>query len=227
MKLKIDWASHEAATFAVKRWHYSQCMPSGKLARIGVWENDKFIGVVIFGRGATHQMGRQLGLDQCEVCELTRVALANHQTPVSRIVTIACRMVRKNSPGLKAIVSYADTAQGHHGGIYQAMGWIYTGKSLAAKERYYGGKWRHDRSISSFINLGRIKGPRSLLPTRNGSRKHRYVLPITNDLKIRLAAMAKPYPKRKPAPESSTRHGSTVEVGGATPTPALQLQAAE
>ena len=41
--LKLDWCSHEAATFAVMHWHYSKAMPKSKLAKVGVWEDGKFI----------------------------------------------------------------------------------------------------------------------------------------------------------------------------------------
>lgn len=51
--LKLDWCSHEAAKYAVEHWHYSKCMPKSKLAKVGVWEDDRFIGVVMFGVGAT------------------------------------------------------------------------------------------------------------------------------------------------------------------------------
>ena len=52
-RLKLDWATHEAATYAVEHWHYSHTMPKSKLVKIGVWEDGKFIGVVLFGVGAT------------------------------------------------------------------------------------------------------------------------------------------------------------------------------
>lgn len=38
MTLRLDFCSHEAAKHSVFRWHYSRCMPAGKLVRIGVWE---------------------------------------------------------------------------------------------------------------------------------------------------------------------------------------------
>ena len=55
-KLKIDWASFEAAKHACEKWHYSGVIPVGKLVKVGAWENDKFIGVVLFGRGANNNM---------------------------------------------------------------------------------------------------------------------------------------------------------------------------
>jgi hypothetical protein len=58
---------------------------------------------------------------------LTRIALTNHKAPVSRIMAITLRKLKKHAKGLKLVVSYADFNQGHHGGIYQATNWIYVG----------------------------------------------------------------------------------------------------
>lgn len=83
------------------------------MVKVGAWEDGKFIGVVIFSRGATVNIGKPYKMDQTEICELTRVALTNHVTPVTRIVAIAIKMLRKQSPGMKLIISYADVDQGH------------------------------------------------------------------------------------------------------------------
>lgn len=106
--LRLDWCSYRAAKWAVEHWHYSKRMPAGKAAIVGVWEFGKFIGCVIFSRGANNHIGNPYGLNQTEVCELTRVALTEHVAPVSRIVGISVRMLKKQSPGLRLIVSYAD-----------------------------------------------------------------------------------------------------------------------
>jgi len=44
VELKLDWCSYQAAKYAVENWHYSKCMPVGKLVKIGVWEDKKYIG---------------------------------------------------------------------------------------------------------------------------------------------------------------------------------------
>jgi hypothetical protein len=53
MSLKIDWATPKAAKYACEKWHYTKHLPSAS-CRVGVWENDKFIGVVLFGIGAAN-----------------------------------------------------------------------------------------------------------------------------------------------------------------------------
>lgn len=124
MSLRLDFCSREASTFAVLSNHYSRSMPSGRLVCIGVWEFLLFVGAVIFGRGASSEIGSPFGLPQSEVCELCRVALGPHIAPTSQIVSIAVRLLRRYCPGLRLIISYADPEHGHVGTLYQAMGWL-------------------------------------------------------------------------------------------------------
>ena len=107
--LRLGWCSHEAAKYAVMNWHYSRAMPAGKLVKIGVWENDRFVGAVIFSRGANNNIGKPFGLKQTEICELVRVALSKHETPVTRIVAIAIKMLRKKAPGIQMLISVSYT----------------------------------------------------------------------------------------------------------------------
>lgn len=144
--LKIDWATHAAAKYACENWHYSGCLPAGKLVKVGAWEKGKFVGVVLFGRGANCNMVKGYGLTQDQGCELARIALTRHDTPVSRISSLAMRFLKKQSPELRLVVSYADSEQGHHGGIYQAGNWLYRGLSSSATKVWYNGKWSHKKN---------------------------------------------------------------------------------
>lgn len=146
-KLRLAWASFKAAKFACENWHYSQCTPAGKLVKVGVWEDDEFKGVVIFGRGANSTLGRPYGLKQTECCELVRIALREHEAPVSRIGAIAMKLLCENSPGMKLVISFADPEQSHHGGIYQAMNWLYMGMTIPADEYIVHGVRMHGRSM--------------------------------------------------------------------------------
>lgn len=189
-KLKVDWATHEAAKHSCVNWHYSKCLPAGKLVKIGAWENSKFIGVVIFSRGANYNASKEYGLTQVECVELTRIALRGHVSPVSRICSIAVKYFQKANPGVRLLVSYADPRQGHHGGIYQASNWTYVGRSAKSNQYYYKGKWVHNRTIDS---AGLNK---SALPKRVSEGKHRYLMPLDDDMKEQISKLSKPYPKR-------------------------------
>jgi hypothetical protein len=212
--LKIDWATHEAAKYAVENWHYSESMPAGKLVKVGAWENGKFIGVVLFGRGANNNIGKPYGLSQTAACELVRIALTKHITPVSKIAAIAMRFLKANSPGLRLIISYADPLQGHHGGIYQAGNWLYCGTSQAQQEVMHNGKIMHKRTANSLF--GTIKG----MQKSPIMWKHKYLMPLDSEMKKQILPLSKPYPKRAGSDTSDTP-GFHPGKGGSLPTPAL------
>jgi len=215
--LKIDWATYEAAKFACEKWHYSKCIPKSKLAKIGVWENDKFIGVVIFGVGATSDLVKRYGLRMEQGCELVRVALTKHQQPVSRIVAISMRYLKTQFPNLRLVVSFADPSHGHHGGIYQAGNWIFNGTSQSSDEYIYKGKRWQGRSFRN-SHKGMEKHPDVQIV--KGSSKYRYLMPLDDDMRKQIMPLAKPYPKRVKKQESE----NPSDLGGAIPTHTLQTQ---
>lgn len=190
--LKIGWASHEAADYACKTWHYSKKIPISKMVRVGAWEDGKFIGVVVFGAGASAVVHEQFGVTRYEVCELVRVALDRHKTPVSRIVAIALRFLVKSNPGLRVCVSFADPAQGHIGGIYQAGNWIYTGRSASTYEYFLNGEWRHVTYVYKRLRTEKVK----TLPKRKKLGKYRYVMTFDQEMREKVLKTQKPYPKR-------------------------------
>jgi hypothetical protein len=212
--LKIDWATHQAAKYAVENWHYSESMPAGKLVKVGAWENGKFIGVVLFGRGANNNIGKPYGLSQTAACELVRIALTKHITPVSKIAAIAMRFLKANSPSLRLIISYADPLQGHHGGIYQAGNWVYCGRSSAQPAVIYKGKVMHKRTAVD--KFGSIEGMQKSPVTS----KHKYLMPLDNEMRKQILLLSKPYPKRAGSDTSDTP-GFHPGEGGSLPTPAL------
>ena len=223
-ELKLDWCSYEAAKYAVEHWHYSKTVPVGKSVKIGVWEDAEFIGALIFGLGCGGAAdGRRYGLARnFEVAELERVALRNHQSPVSRINSIALKMLHTQSPGLSLVISYADPEQDHVGGIYQAGNWIYVGMSMPA---WYvvspNGRKYHSRIVRAHVQFGVKKTffvPGGVKVATPG--KYKYLYPLDPALRSKLLPLAKPYPKRpKDSSEPAAIHAAE---GGATPTRTLQ-----
>ena len=216
--LRIDWATHEAAKYACVNWHYSGCLPAGKLVKVGAWENGKFIGVVLFGRGATPNLGRPYNLGQDECVELVRIALTKHDSPVSRIASLAMKFLSRSNPKLRLIVSFADQSQGHHGGIYQAGNWVYNGQGDPAKFYMIRGKLTHPRSIGAKGLVQNIHGARQIDPNAtvvDVPGKHRYLMPLDADMRERILPLAKPYPKR--AKQAMDDNQSSQRQGGTDP----------
>jgi hypothetical protein len=232
--LKIDWATYEAAKFACLNWHYSKCVPIGKLVKIGVWEAGVYIGVVIFSTGASPKLHKAFNVTRFEVCELVRVALTKHISQVSRVIALSFKFLKKNSPKLRLIVSFADPDQGHYGCIYQASNWVYIGESTNGI--YYqlsNGKITHNRNLqgpkgfggksksniqsqyTKKLNLGLKSGEIKKIIT---SPKHKYLMPLDEEMRKQIEPLRKPYPKRPTKATSSDQE----ESGGAVPTRTLQ-----
>lgn len=200
--LRLDWASGQAAKYACERWHYTRSMPNAG-AKIGVWEDGAFIGAILFGIGAGRSTdGRRYGLERAnEVAELVRVALrADHRTPVSRCVAIAIRMLRQQSPDLRLLISFADTEQGHHGGIYQAGNWTYAGLTSGDRVYVVRGQRKHPKTVHSLgwkqseAWLRQHVDPNATCELTPG--KHRYLMPLDDEMRKVVAPLAQPYPTR-------------------------------
>ena len=149
---------------------------------------------------------------------MTRVALRDHATPVSRILTIAVKFLRRNSPGLRLIVSFADGGQNHHGGIYQACNWLYLGGKATHSYRVFG-KICHPKTLHSRYGVGGQSIPwlqKHVDP--NAARvvagfKHRYLLPLDSKMRRQLEPQCKPYPKRDK--QAMAEHHSAQREGSA------------
>jgi len=226
--LKIDWATHDAARYSCEHWHYSQTLPVGKMSKIGAWENGKFVGVVIFAWGMNKDLGSPYGLRMGQCAELVRVALTKHESAVSKILSIAIKFLKKQSPGLRLLVSFADPSEGHHGGIYQASGWQYAGISPQTVEWILNGK-RLNRRAYTGQQFGGGKASVAGIPKgaikRRVPGKHRYLIPLDSEMKTKILPLARPYPKRAGSDTKDTP-GFHPGEGGSTPTPALHSQAA-
>lgn len=220
MNLRLDWCSHEAAQFAVTHWHYSRVLPAGKLVKIGVWEDGTFIGCVLFSYGANKNLAKSFGLPQTEVCELTRIALREHQSPVSRVIALSLKLLKRQSPGLKVVVSYADTEQEHVGIVYQASNWLYVGHIQEGKKIAFvvRGKKMHPRSVGARGWVQSLKwlkihiDPNASQVSTTG--KHKYIWFYDELLKQKYEPDRKPYPKSCAASIPAKHQTTSLERAG-------------
>ena len=111
-------------------------------------------------------------------------------------------MLKKRNKKLRLIVSYADSTQGHHGGIYQASNWIFAGETgsydIFEDDR---GKIIHSRMIAKtgitkvFGRYRKVKKPDEVTRIPQG-KKYRYLKPLDDDMLKSINHLSKPYPKR-------------------------------
>lgn len=174
-------------------------MPGADRVSLGAWEGGDFVGAIVFSRGATPNIGSPYDLKQTEICELTRVAFRDHEWPISRCLAIALKMLPKKCPRLRMVVSYADPYHDHHGGIYQATNWIFTGRTPAARFFKIGGDLVHPRTVGSRgIEQSIDAVRRHIDPNAEEVKKpgkFRYLYPLDDDMRKRVEPMSNPYPK--------------------------------
>jgi hypothetical protein len=93
----------------------------------GAFRNNELIGIVTFGTPASSTLRKGIAGNEWmeSVLELNRLCCLSGKNTASILVGRALRLLPKPS----IIVSYADTAQGHIGYVYQATNFIYTGLS--------------------------------------------------------------------------------------------------
>ena len=119
------------------------------------------------------------------------MALNGKQESTSKAMSIAIKLIKKNYPLVKLLISYADKGQKHKGIIYQATNWILVDETeTSGWEIFYKGKWRHDRILANVS-----KSTRERIPKRKKSGKYKYLYPLNNKIREQILKLKKPYPK--------------------------------
>jgi len=167
--------------------HYAKRMPSISFA-FGLFLNDALVGVVTYGMPASPWLCKGICGNENRhlVLELNRLVLThNIKNEASLLVGRSLALL----PTPRVIVSYADTAQGHVGVVYQACNFLFTGTTkprtdMAAKD----GKHSRHHSGDKTNRVAR-------------SAKHRYVTFIgskkeTAPLRAALQYSTLNYPKK-------------------------------
>ena len=174
MKGNIEYLSYRDAVAFLLPKHYSGRIPPISQA-FGWYFGNELKAVCTFGKPASPSLckgvcGEEYSANVYELNRLCRVEDLNE--PLSKFVSACLRRLRTNN---WIIVAYSDTAMNHHGYIYQACNFIYTGQT---KERT--DKWtkegKHSRHYSN-DDQGKFRKVRSA--------KHRYIYFCTFDKKLK------------------------------------------
>jgi hypothetical protein len=115
----------------VKEHHYSGKVAQNSQLHLGVFIDNELHGVMQFGPSLDKRkiQGLVEGTQWHEFLELNRMAFDEvlPRNSESRALSIAFRMIKKNAPQVKWIVSFADAIQCGDGTIYRASGFVLTG----------------------------------------------------------------------------------------------------
>lgn len=191
--MRLEKATYKAIKYSCSVYHYSKSTPAAPFGYSVFNDSNDFCGCIVFGRGANNNMGKPYGLKVGQYVELVRMALNGKQINTSKCLSLSLKLLKKDNPTIKMVISFADTGQNHIGIIYQATNWIFTERVKTTPDYLFRGRWMHQRQINSL--LGSLKNLPINTQKRNGTDKLRYIYPLTKELKELCKSLSKPYPK--------------------------------
>lgn len=202
----------DAQTLIEARHYLAQLRKSG--TQIGLIYDSEVVGVGVFGQPSREGVVRSLWPEGTleNTTELLRFYTVDGVEPwigtwfLSRAIRLLPRVV-------EIVVAYSDPAHGHHGGLYQAASWIYTGPTTNTPYHYEDAEgnrigkqtpWKQakrerERGLAP-VDETPAHGERRVALERGWTRvkdepKHRYVFPRTKRARRRIVDLARPYPK--------------------------------
>lgn len=120
----------------VKKYHYSGKVVSNSQIHFGCFLDNRLHGVLSFGPSLDKSKVIHLvkNTKWNEFIELNRMAFDDYlpKNSESRCISIALKLIKKNAPQIKWIISFADGMQCGDGTIYRASGFYLTGFSTGS-----------------------------------------------------------------------------------------------
>lgn len=172
--MRIEEIEYKTAVDFLLPRHYSGRIPTISKA-FGWYDGEELKAVCTFGKPASPSLcvgvcGKEYSSCVYELNRLCRINDLQHQ--LSQFVS-GC--LKRLKPLNWIIVSYSDTRMNHHGYIYQACNFIYTG-STKPRTDMYTPKGKHCRHYKAELQTGMRKVR---------SAKHRYIYFCTSDKKLK------------------------------------------
>jgi len=140
MSIKNIYKVKSIDNYECKEWclkkHYAKRIPPIEYA-FGLFDNENLIqGIITYATPFSSTL-KNLWHNKYKVIELNRLVI--NENLEKNCLSFLLSNSLKFLPKPLVLVSYADTSQNHHGYIYQATNWIYTGLSAPFKDYYIKG----------------------------------------------------------------------------------------
>lgn len=162
----------------IRERHYSKSCHNGPMTW-GLFDGDDLIGVCAFATPCSEAVRSSLFGPEFKdsVTELHRLHIMDctPKNTESWFITQALKGLAEERPRIRAVISFADSTEGHSGTIYQACNAIYAGTTWSARFwRDRDGRLRHRRQNGHNVTPDEASAL-GWTPERRGA-KHRYVL---------------------------------------------------
>lgn len=187
MSIEVKEIHYEETKYFILNKHYASRMPSITFA-FGLFINYKLEGVLTIGKPASNPLcigicGKKYSN---KVFELNRLIVNEGlgKNVLSKFVSMCLKRLKDKD---LIIVSFADTGMNHHGYIYQATNFLYTGITKERTDKYMPGNKHARHYTEDYKHLRKVR-----------TAKHRYVY-FTNKKNKEMIKSLKykisPYPK--------------------------------
>ena len=177
---KVSRIDCELAKNYIIKNHYSHGCHNAPSPCYGLFDNDKLIGVLMFATPCSENVRESIfGKEHKDwVIELHRLHILDvtPKNAESWFISRCLKLLRQDNPKIKAIISFADSTQGHEGIIYKATHFTYCGKT--GKATFYldeNGRLRHphQNGVNITKELALSKGWK--LVTRFSKNRYIYI----------------------------------------------------
>ena len=238
-EIRVKVIPAKIANDFVKKHHYSgKVVPNSNL-HFGAFLDGRLHGVMSYGCSMDKRKTLSLVRDTPwnDMLELNRMAFDDclPKNSESRCISVSFKLIKKNAPNIKWIISFADGCQCGDGTIYRASGFLLTGvKVNKTILRMPDGSVVADKTLnnSNFKKIGQSAG----FWKKNGAKpiggfQLRYIYFLDPTYKEKLTCPILPFSKidemnarmykgekLSPRSKDSVASGFQSEGGGANPT---------
>lgn len=159
----------------IRRHHYSGKVVNNSKLHFGVFFENELHGVMSYGSSLDKSkiIGLVQGTKWNEFLELNRMAFDDvlPRNSESRAISMSIKLIKKNAPHIKWIISFADGCQCGDGTIYRASNFVLTGiKKNEALYRLKSGEVIHQLTLQSSPTQPRPElGGKSLYDVSGGT----------------------------------------------------------
>ena len=202
-KLYVKEIDRDLANEIIEKNHYSHKYYNLSYIHLGVYINNKIVGVLQYGYAMNPASGKSVvkGTGNKQYLELNRMWLSDEAPRNSESMAISCsiKYIKNKYPIVKWIQSFADERCGGFGIVYQACSFSYYGEHTSSF-------WELDgETFHNSIKTSRVAGPRGfdlLNDPANADRvkkydlrQFRYIKFIDQRWKKKCLLEEKEYPK--------------------------------
>lgn len=176
--------------------HYSHGCHNAPSPCYGLFDNDKLIGVLMFATPCSENVRSSVFGKEYKnwVIELHRLHILD-VTPKNTetwFISKCFKLLKKDNPEIRAIISFSDTTQGHVGTIYRAMSFYFCGTT--SKATFYldkNGRLRHPRQCGVNITKEKAQEKGWSICKRDSKNRYIYLLSHSKVEKKKLLSMCK------------------------------------